>query len=189
MTEEQRDCLVTYLNEPEAWLTCKSGRSVEICKESSGMNYPYYSIRLHCTEDEYDQDEELEECNGVMECATAEYSADNLEDLVNNVIQAMTDWNEAWTGDGAWYQVIYGSGLVYPNAELVRMDEKTTDYGAVMDKAIDQIDSRNEGTFLDEKDLQENGGDYYPDEYVIGGNYGKKLLTYGTLDIREILFE
>ena len=85
------------------------------------------------------------------------------------------------------YKVQYGSGTAWLNEEIVEVDEPTTDYGAIVDMAIDQIESRGEeGVFIDWKDTVEEGGEHYEDEYVVGGNHGRLLLHYGQLNIELI---
>ena len=85
------------------------------------------------------------------------------------------------------YKVQYGSGTAWLNEEIVEMDEPTTDYGTIVDKAIDQIEERGEeGVFIDWSDTVEEGGEYYEDEYVIGGNCDRLLLHYGQLNIELI---
>lgn len=87
----------------------------------------------------------------------------------------------------AKYKVQYGSGLAWLREEIVEVDEPTTDYSAILDKAIDQIEARGEeGLFIDWKDTVEDGGDYHEDEYVVGGNHGRLLLHYGQLNIELI---
>ncbi len=49
----------TSLGEPQIWLSLKSGRSIEITFESEGLPKEdwYYSVRLHCSEVEFDAGE------------------------------------------------------------------------------------------------------------------------------------
>ena len=46
----------TPLGEPQHWIYLKSGRSLEITHEEDGLpeNEQYFSIRLHCSEEEFD---------------------------------------------------------------------------------------------------------------------------------------
>lgn len=48
----------TYLGEPQWWIYLESGRSVEITYETAGLALTdrYCSVRLHCTEEEFDND-------------------------------------------------------------------------------------------------------------------------------------
>ena len=49
----------TPLGEPQHWIYLKSGRSLEITHEEDGLleNEQYFSIRLHCSEEEFDNGE------------------------------------------------------------------------------------------------------------------------------------
>lgn len=85
------------------------------------------------------------------------------------------------------YKVLYGSGTAWLNEEIVEVDEPTTDYGAILNIAIDQIEARGEeNAFITLNDTVEYGGKYYEDEYVIGGNHGRLLLHHGELNIVQI---
>lgn len=48
----------TYLGEPQWWIYLESGRSVEITYGTAGLALAdrYCSVRLHCTEEEFDND-------------------------------------------------------------------------------------------------------------------------------------
>lgn len=89
------------------------------------------------------------------------------------------------------YEVMYGNGTAWMSTEIVEMDERTTDYGAILDKAIDQIEER-EGladplhklSCLMTLDEVEKEG-LNEDEYVVGGNHGLALVHYGNFTIRE----
>lgn len=84
------------------------------------------------------------------------------------------------------YKVLYGNGTAWYSEELVEMDYPTTDYGAIVDKAIDQIEEREgKSSALWDLDEIENAG-YNEDEYVVGGNHGLALLHYGNFEIREV---
>ena len=49
----------TDFGEPQHWIQLKSGRSLEITHEEYGLseNEQYFSIRLHCSEEEFDNGE------------------------------------------------------------------------------------------------------------------------------------
>lgn len=49
----------TPLGEPQHWIYLKSGRSIEVTHEEDGLpeNEQYFSIRLHCSEEEFDNGE------------------------------------------------------------------------------------------------------------------------------------
>lgn len=54
----------TALGEPQYWLYLKSGRSIEVTLESDGIQEEdqYYSVRLHCSEKEFEEDAYHETC-------------------------------------------------------------------------------------------------------------------------------
>lgn len=76
------------------------------------------------------------------------------------------------------YQVSFGSWV-----ETVEMDDETSDYQEIVDTLIDQLESEgSEGCFVPDNEI-----DTYPeDEYVVGGNHGRALITNGILDIQPI---
>lgn len=49
----------TAFGEPQHWIYLKSGRSIEITHEEYGLseNEQYFSIRHHCSEEEFDNGE------------------------------------------------------------------------------------------------------------------------------------
>ena len=87
------------------------------------------------------------------------------------------------------YEIMYGNGTAWMSTEIVEMDERTTDYSAILDKAIDQIEERDGSLSqlmtLDE--VEEEG--LNEDEYVVGGNHGLALVHYGNFTIRESVGE
>lgn len=46
----------TDCGEPQAWIYLDNGRSVEVVHEEDGLdgNEQFFSVRLHCTDEEYD---------------------------------------------------------------------------------------------------------------------------------------
>ena len=52
--ESEDNC--TACGEPEAWVYLENGRSVQIVHEEEGLlpDSQYFSVSLHCTDDEYD---------------------------------------------------------------------------------------------------------------------------------------
>ena len=83
------------------------------------------------------------------------------------------------------YEVLYGNGTAWYSKEEVEVDEPTTDYGAILDMAIDQIEER-EGVGCVLLNLDEAEKQFNEDEYVIGGNHGLALIHYGNFEIREV---
>ena len=63
------------------------------------------------------------------------------------------------------------------------MDDETSDYQEIVDTLIDQLEAEgSEGCFVPDDEI-----DTYPeDEYVVGGNHGRALITNGILDIQPI---
>ena len=83
------------------------------------------------------------------------------------------------------YAVMYGNGTAWYSKEIVEVDRPTTDYGAILDMAIDQIEEREgkASALWDLEDIESAG--YNEDEYVVGGNHGLALLHFGNFEIRE----
>ena len=73
----------TPLGEPQHWIYLKSGRSLEITHEEYGLpeNEQYFSIRLHCSEEEFDNGE-YSSTIGVITTLTATTAQDTLNCIV-----------------------------------------------------------------------------------------------------------
>ena len=54
--ESEDNC--TACGEPEAWMCLENGRSAQIVHEEEGFlpDNQYFSVTLHCTDDEFDND-------------------------------------------------------------------------------------------------------------------------------------
>ena len=73
----------TPLGEPQHWIYLKSGRSIEVTHEEDGLpeNKQYFSIRLHCSEEEFDNGE-YSSTIGVITTLTATTAQDTLNCIV-----------------------------------------------------------------------------------------------------------
>ena len=73
----------TDFGEPQHWIYLKSGRSLEITHEEDGLpeNEQYFSIRLHCSEEEFDNGE-YSSTIGVITTLTATTAQDTLNCIV-----------------------------------------------------------------------------------------------------------
>lgn len=83
--------------EPEAWLYLKSGRSIEITLEQEGLTEEelFFSVRLHCTEQEFDADL-YHSTLGVIDISnTAE---NNIKELIETVNHVLAGHKEEWFG-------------------------------------------------------------------------------------------
>ena len=66
----------TAFGEPQAWISCENGNSIEVCLEMEGLDpwEYYYSIQLHCSEEAFEQMLESGEYefynNGVLDIQT-----------------------------------------------------------------------------------------------------------------------
>ncbi len=77
------------------------------------------------------------------------------------------------------YSVSFYPGIVIPPAYIV-LDERTTDYGIIIDILIDVLEDAGYEFFFDD-------GEEMPDDMVvIGGNHGRRLITGGIFNIQEI---
>lgn len=77
------------------------------------------------------------------------------------------------------YRVSYGY-----TSDIVEMDDETSDYGAVVDKLIDDLESSGNTGYLMAVDEAES--EYSEDMYTIGGNHGLALIHNGNLNIEPI---
>ena len=73
----------TDFGEPQHWIYLKSGRSLEVTHEEDGLpeNEQYFSIRLHCSSEEFDNGEYWKTC-GVITTLTATTAQDTLNCIV-----------------------------------------------------------------------------------------------------------
>lgn len=98
----------------------------------------------------------------------------------------------------AFYEVLIGSGFYELKKYVVGVCNRTTDYGALVDAVIDYCKERGHSCILDMENDYAWGADdvifdrhfpgyqFYPDEYVVGGNCGDVLVHYGELIINEV---
>lgn len=78
------------------------------------------------------------------------------------------------------YRVIYSYF-----SEIVTVDEPTTDYGGILDLAIDQLERDGKmGVFVTDEDIERDG--ITDDMYIIGGNHGLNLYHGGNFMIEQI---
>ena len=78
----------TALGEPQWWLYLDSGRSIEITFESDGLpdHRRYYSIRLHCSDIEFDDDKFRETCGVIDQDTTEDIGDKNPDELRNEAV-------------------------------------------------------------------------------------------------------
>lgn len=93
----------------------------------------------------------------------------------------------------AYYEIIFGSGCAWCNRYIIKTEYPTTDYGALVDALIDYAREKKYNFIVTDYEYTDDdiirtadGCEYYPDEYVIGGNYGDVLVHHGTFMINEI---
>ena len=81
----------TSLGEPQHWIYLKSGRSLEITHEEDGLseNKQYFSIRLHCSEEEFDNGE-YSNTVGVITTLIATTA----QDVLNCIVAIMRTFKE-----------------------------------------------------------------------------------------------
>ena len=107
--------------------------------------------------------------------------ADYMED---DLLKAQGIANEAKiqeeTGDASYYEVVYGYQMA-----IVKTDWPTTDYGAITDILIDNLEKEGvKEPYLIPLDQAEE--EYNPDEYVVGGNHSLALIHNGNFNIVSI---
>ena len=84
------------------------------------------------------------------------------------------------------YKITFGTGTAWTQSKIIQVEEWETESDAI-DKLIDILEEEgNEGNFLKWEETNEEGGEYYEDEYIIGGNHGRIFVHYGTLFVEEV---
>ena len=84
----------TPLGEPQHWIYLKSGRSIEVTHEEDGLseNEQYFSIRLHCSEEEFDNGDYYKTC-GVITTLTAITAQDTLN-CINAIMRTFKEMED-----------------------------------------------------------------------------------------------
>lgn len=75
----------TALNEPVGWLILSDETSIEICHEEEGYKVPFYSVRRHCSETDFDNEKYATTC-GIIES----YVCNNLYEVINKLTELLT---------------------------------------------------------------------------------------------------
>ena len=84
------------------------------------------------------------------------------------------------TGENSFYEIVYGYQMA-----IVQTDWPTTDYGALVDILIDNLEKEGvKEPYLLQLDKAEE--EYNEDEYVVGGNHGLALIHNGNFNITPI---
>ena len=84
------------------------------------------------------------------------------------------------------YRITFGTGTAWTKNRIVEVEDWDSESEA-MDKLIDILEEEgDESNFLKWEETVEEGGNYYDDEYIIGGNHGRIFVHYGTLFIEEV---
>ena len=98
----------------------------------------------------------------------------------------------------AYYMISFGTGLAWLRTFVLKTDEPTTNYQALLDVLIDRLVEKGDGAIIDESEyeLNENGDQFTlksdpswtinDDEFVMGGNCCNALQHYGMFDITKI---
>lgn len=78
----------TALGEPRAWLSFSDNTSLEICHEEDNLKTPFYSVRLHCSEDDFDNNTYKDTCGVISTnvCNNMNDVAKTVTDIINNNI-------------------------------------------------------------------------------------------------------
>ena len=84
----------TPLGEPQHWIYLKSGRSIEVTHEEDGLpeNEQYFSIRLHCSNEEFDN-EEYSNTVGVITALIATTAQDTLN-CINAIMRTFKEMED-----------------------------------------------------------------------------------------------
>ena len=84
----------TALGEPQHWIYLKSGRSLEVTHEEDGLpeNEQYFSIRLHCSEEEF-YNGEYSNTVGVITTLVASTAQDTLN-CINAIMRTFKEMED-----------------------------------------------------------------------------------------------
>lgn len=84
------------------------------------------------------------------------------------------------------YKITFGTGTAWTETRIIEVENFECEQDAI-DKLIDELENEgSEGYFIPNYELSENGGEYFEDEYITGGNQGRNLYHGGNLIIEEI---
>ena len=84
----------TDFGEPQHWIYLKSGRSLEVTHEEDGLseNEQYFSIRLHCSDEEFDNGE-YSNTVGVITTLVASTAQDTLN-CINTIMRMFKEMED-----------------------------------------------------------------------------------------------
>ena len=96
-----------------------------------------------------------------------------------------------------YYRVSFGIGLAWCDSYTIKVDEPTTDMGAIVDILIDHLVEEKHSGILDLSDYEwDEEGNLHPienpteticpDTFVSGGNCGDVLMHYGDFRIEDV---
>lgn len=83
----------TSCGSPQAWLYLKSERSIEIVLEQEGLEEKdyFYSIRLHCSEEEFDNDDFKSTCGVIEMYCTDKADEKEMVELVEKILKGFNE--------------------------------------------------------------------------------------------------
>ena len=82
------------------------------------------------------------------------------------------------------FKITFGNGSAWAEVHHVQVEDFEHEQDAV-DKLIDKFERTDcTGFLLTQDDM--DSGEYYSDEYVVGGNHGLGLHHYGLFRIEEV---
>lgn len=76
----------TLFNEPCAWIQFSDGTSLVICHEEKNVKEPYYSVRLYCSEEDFDNNTYHSTCGIIHQevCDDIATTIETITKIVNN---------------------------------------------------------------------------------------------------------
>lgn len=77
------------------------------------------------------------------------------------------------------YGIVYGYDM-----EVIEVEERTTDYGSLLDIAIDKMEEKGFNVFVTWEEIEKE--EIGEDLYVTGGNHGLNLYHGGNFRIIEL---
>lgn len=81
----------TEYGEPQSWIYLQSGRCIEVTHEQYGLKQEeyFFSIRLHCSNEEFDNDDYQSTCGIIDTCNTSLQ-----KEIIKNIKNILKNYNE-----------------------------------------------------------------------------------------------
>ena len=81
------------------------------------------------------------------------------------------------------YEITIGTGTAWLNVQKIIVEDYQCEQDA-LDIMIDRFEENKDVHLLTQEEI--DIGEYFPDEYITGGNHGKCLVHFGSFNIKEL---